>query len=66
MAVSREKLAPGYSRYIVGEAAITNALRAHGALVVHPETLALAEQFKLFNTHKVIVGYAGSSMHRSR
>lgn len=61
--VSRRSLLPGYSRYVVGERMLHEAMSRAGATIVSPETLGIAEQFRLFNAHRCIVGYAGSAMH---
>ncbi|AWB33176.1 hypothetical protein DBV39_05020 [Orrella marina] len=61
--VSRGNLVPGYSRYVVGERMLHEAMVRAGATIVSPETLGIAEQIRLFNAHRRIVGYAGSAMH---
>lgn len=61
--VSRANLAPGYSRYIVGERLLEHAMINSGAVVISPEKLSIQQQFGKFNLHKRIVGYAGSAMH---
>jgi len=61
--VSRRKLLPGYSRYVVGERIVDQVLNAAGAHTLYPESLTIEQQFRAFNRHKTIVGYAGSAMH---
>ena len=61
--VSRHELIPGYSRYVVGERILHQLLKDLGAAIICPESLSIEQQFKAFNRHKNIIGYAGSAMH---
>jgi hypothetical protein len=61
--VSRHELMPGYSRYVVGERIVHQVLKDAGASIICPESLSIEQQFRIFNRHKNIVGYAGSAMH---
>jgi hypothetical protein len=61
--VSRRKLLPGYSRYVVGERIVDQVLNDAGVDTIYPESLTIEQQFRAFNRHKNIVGYAGSAMH---
>ena len=61
--VSRHELIPGYSRYVVGERIVHQLLKGVGASIICPESLSIEQQFRAFNRHKSIIGYAGSAMH---
>lgn len=61
--VSRHELIPGYSRYVVGERLVHQLLKGAGACIICPESLSIEQQFRAFNRHKNIIGYAGSAMH---
>lgn len=61
--VSRHELIPGYSRYVVGERVVYQLLKGVGASIICPESLSIEQQFRAFNRHKNIIGYAGSAMH---
>jgi hypothetical protein len=54
---------PGYSRHVVGERIVQRILKDAGASIICPESLSIEQQFRVFNRHKNIVGYAGSAMH---
>jgi capsular polysaccharide biosynthesis protein len=45
------------------EAELEERLAAHGVLIVYPETMTLAEQVALFNTHSTFIGCFGSAFH---
>ena len=38
-------------------------LKGVGASIICPESLSIEQQFRAFNRHKNIIGYAGSAMH---
>ncbi|MDD2725039.1 MAG: glycosyltransferase 61 family protein [Methylovulum sp.] len=48
---------------IAGETKFETALSGEGFLVVHPETLSIAEQIKLFENASVVCGFTGSAFH---
>lgn len=50
-------------RPIIGEAEIERIFSANGARIVYPETLPLAEQVRLFNTHRDVFSPVGSAAH---
>jgi len=58
--LSRSSLTKGS---IAGEKKFEGALRDEGFKVVHPETLSIAEQIKLFETAEVVSGFTGSAFH---
>ena len=60
--VSRSQLRHGSSMYL-GEEKIEAYLEGRGARIIHPQTLAVEEQIRLFNKHTRIIGIAGSATH---
>jgi capsular polysaccharide biosynthesis protein len=60
--LSRSRLAK-FNRFLVNEVALDEALAARGFLIAHPQEMDLAEQIKLFNTHRTFVGCVGSAFH---
>lgn len=60
--ISRRLLSQGNSRYN-GEEQLESYLVSRGVQIVHPQKLPFAEQVKLFNRHRTILGIIGSGMH---
>lgn len=60
--LSRGNLTEG-KRRLRDEARFETFLREHGVLVVHPETLPMAEQIRLVRSHRVIIAPWGSALH---
>ena len=50
-------------RPVIGEEEVEKILRANGARIVYPETLPIAEQVRIFNTHRDILSPVGSAAH---
>lgn len=50
-------------RPVIGEAEVEEILRANGVRIVYPETLPLAEQVRIVNTHRDILSPVGSAAH---
>jgi hypothetical protein len=50
-------------RPVIGEAEVEEILRANGVRIVYPETMSLADQVQLFNTHRDIFSPVGSAAH---
>ncbi len=61
--LSRRGLGPFANRALVGEERLEAFLEEEGFLVVQPEALTIAEQIKLFNSHRWIVSLMGSACH---
>ena len=66
--LSRTKLASAPEtgrapRRFDGELEIEQYCAARGCRVVHPETLSLRDQVRLFNAHDVFIGIRGSAFH---
>jgi hypothetical protein len=51
------------NRPVIGEAEVEEILRANGVRIVYPETLPLADQVRIFNTHRDILSPVGSAAH---
>jgi hypothetical protein len=61
---SRSRLSNSISgRLIRNEAQLENFLGSRGVLVCYPETMTLAEQVSLVNSHSTFVGCWGSALH---
>jgi hypothetical protein len=63
--LSRSRLAGGARgrRLVLGEPALEEVLVRNGVRVVHPQELDLAEQIRLVNSHRTIIGPIGSAFH---
>lgn len=48
-----------------GERAVERAMRRHGVRIVYPEELDFAEQIRVINSHRTVVGLIGSAHHLS-
>ncbi len=44
---------------------LVEGLREAGVRIVHPETLTLPEQIRIFAEHRTVIGLAGSALHTS-
>lgn len=67
--LSRTKLASAPetdwpARRFDGELEIKQYYAARGCRVVHPESLSLRDQVRLFNAHDVFIGIQGSAFHK--
>ena len=62
--LSKTRLAHGVSRF-VNEQALADRLAERGVEIVHPETLDLADQIRLFAGRRTVLGCAGSAFHTS-
>ena len=62
--LSKSRLTQGVWRFR-NEIDLEHCLIERGIEVVHPETLGLAEQVRLFETRAVVLGTAGSALHTS-
>lgn len=51
----------GVRRYL-GEEKVEAFLKERGVRIVHPQTLPLAEQFRVVNQHRTVLGFQGSQM----
>lgn len=60
--LSRHRIHP-LRRIVHGESRLIDYLVQRKCLIVSPETLSLAEQIRLFNTHRVFIGPWGSAHH---
>lgn len=60
--LSKTKLRAGVAR-IANEQAIVDELEDRGVEIVHPETLAFAEQIRLLSSRRIVMGSAGSAFH---
>jgi capsular polysaccharide biosynthesis protein len=60
--VSRRYVNKGTGRYL-GEEKIEDYLTRKGVRVLYPEQLSFAEQIRVFNKHKRIIGTSGSGTH---
>lgn len=61
--LSRARLKPDSNRPLIGELRLERLLEDEGFRIVHPETLAIAEQIAVMNRHKWIVAPMGSACH---
>lgn len=61
--LSRSGLYTTAKRFLVGEDRLERFLKREGFRVAHPETMSVAEQIAMFNTHKWFVGPIGSACH---
>lgn len=63
--LSRAKLAldPALNRIIANEPELERRLAECGVRIVHMETLSLAEQIEVMNSHSVFIGPWGSALH---
>lgn len=59
------RLLPPHQRLLVGEAALEDILRENGFLIVHPETMSLADQIRLVNSHRDLLTDAGTACYLS-
>jgi capsular polysaccharide biosynthesis protein len=57
------RLLSSRQRAIVGELAMEEVMRENGFLVVHPETMILADQLRLVNRHRDVFTSAGSAAY---
>jgi capsular polysaccharide biosynthesis protein len=62
--MSKARLTGGVSR-IAQETVIEDVLARKGVEIIYPETLPLAEQVRIFQTRRVILGTTGSAFHLS-
>ncbi|CAN5288352.1 hypothetical protein BH10PSE4_BH10PSE4_08730 [soil metagenome] len=62
--LSKERLAGGVKKF-ANESELVERLRAGGVIIVHPETLSLAQQVSLFQDASVVVGSLSSAFHTS-
>ena len=62
--LARDRLSMGVRRF-VDEPAIIDRLEREGIRIARPETLSLAEQVRVFDRHKLIIGGLGSALHTS-
>lgn len=60
--LSRSKLTKG-KRQIIGEHELETWLEGNGFVIIHPESIPLYEQVKMFESAEVIVGCIGSALH---
>ena len=60
--LSRSALAPEH-RGADNEAQLETALAGHGVRIVHPQSLAIVDQIRLFNGRRKIVSCSGSALH---
>lgn len=52
-----------HQRLIVGERALEAALHEHGVRIVYPETISIAEQISLWNSHTDFIMCEGTAAH---
>ena len=57
------RLLSSRQRPIIGEFELEEVMRENGFLVVHPETMALADQLRLVNRHRDVFTSAGSAAY---
>lgn len=49
-------------RHYIGEERVEAFLESRGARIVHPQLLPFAEQFRVVNQHRNVIGFQGSQM----
>ncbi|TDR93295.1 glycosyltransferase family 61 protein [Enterovirga rhinocerotis] len=62
--ISRNKLSSSH-RQTIGESELESILTENGFAIAHPETMSVADQIKLFNSHKHIFGTCGTALHNA-
>lgn len=62
--LSRRLLSPHY-RQLIGETMLEDILRENGFLIVHPETMSMADQIRIVNSHRDVFTDAGTACYLS-